>query len=62
MPTRWLYDHAALTIGLLAVSRLVMFGLALVAHLRWKVPVRDLVQLLRASRLVPEKRPAKRRR
>jgi hypothetical protein len=37
------------TVMILAAGQLALFGLSLLAHLKWKVPIEALVQLLRAS-------------
>jgi hypothetical protein len=46
--TDLLYTMAAYTVGQLA-----LFGLALLAYVRWQVPMRDLIVLLRECRLRP---------
>lgn len=53
--TDLLYTMAAYT-----VAQVVLFGLALLAYVRWKVPARDLIVLLRECRLLPPRRDCSR--
>jgi hypothetical protein len=47
---------ALLTVVVLVAGQFVLFGLSLVAYLRWRVPVEALERLLRASALTLPRR------